>query len=98
MQNPANKYGISPELLERIIGLFRQFKVEKAVMFGSRARGDFTDASDIGIAFWGKVDEPKLWLAVEQLPTTHKIDLVNYDTLANGSLKQNILRDAVSMI
>jgi len=98
MNELAAKSGISAELWGQIIYLLRKFEVEKAVLFGSRARGDFTDASDIDIAYWGSVDEPQLWAALEQLPTVHKIDLANFYTLINKKLVQNILIDAVEII
>jgi len=98
MQNLTARSGIGEELLRQIVDLLGKFGVERAVLFGSRARGDFRDTSDIDIAFWGEINEPELWLAIESLPTIHKVDLVNFDTLTNDDFKQNILRDAVEIV
>jgi predicted nucleotidyltransferase len=95
----ALKTGIRAETLELIIAAIREFGATKAVLYGSRARGDFSDPSDIDIAYWGSKDiEAKLWFAFEELPTIHKIDIVHYDSLTNEGLKQNIMRDAVALI
>ena len=97
MQNLATKAGMSEELLGQIVSLLQKSDVQKAVLFGSRARGDFTDASDIDIAFWSEKDDPQLWMAIELLPTIHKVDLINFETITNDGFKQNILRDAVTI-
>ena len=93
----VSETGVGEELWGQVSGLLREFGVERAVLFGSRARGDFTDASDIDIAIWVQVDEAGLWAAMEQLPTIHKIDVVNYDSLENEFFRQNILRDGVEV-
>lgn len=54
--------------------------VVKAVLFGSRARGDCTEKSDYDIAVFGDIPaHEKTALrtaAAEELPTLHKIDLI----------------------
>jgi predicted nucleotidyltransferase len=98
MQNLITKSGLSAELLKQITELLKTAKVDRAVLYGSRARGDYTDASDIDIAFWGETDEAKLWAEIELLPTIHKVDLVNFNTLTNEGLKKNILHDAIELV
>ena len=98
MQNLPEKTGVGAEILEQIVSALKEFGATKAVLYGSRARGDFKDPSDIDIAYWGDADEAKIWIAFENLPTIHKVDFVKFDTLSNEDLKQNILRDAVVLL
>ncbi len=91
------KTGIAPETLEHIVTALRQHGVTAALLFGSRARGDYNDRSDIDIAVFGEVEDGKLWVALEDLPTIHKIDVVYFSQLTNEALKANIQRDGVPL-
>lgn len=69
------------KLLETIVSELKNFRnVEKAVLFGSRARGDCTERSDYDIAIYGGLSNTEracLLLAFDtDLPTLHKIDLI----------------------
>ena len=97
MQGLDIKTGIKESILKNITGLLRDSGAYKAVIYGSRARGDFNDTSDIDIAYWGVTNETKLWLDIGETPTIHRVDLVNFDTLTNEKLKQNILRDGIEL-
>lgn len=54
--------------------------VERAVLFGSRARGDFNERSDYDVAIYGELPANERYalheLCAERLPTLHKIDLI----------------------
>lgn len=69
--------------------------VSKIILYGSRARGDHRDRSDIDIAVECHDATREDWLAVveivEQADTLLKIDCVQFDTLS----KQNPLRQAI---
>ena len=43
-------------MIEEICRLAEKNKVQKVILFGSRARGDFRERSDIDIAFYGGKD------------------------------------------
>ena len=45
--------GIKPVVIEEICRLAEQYNVEKVILFGSRARGDYGRASDIDLAVYG---------------------------------------------
>lgn len=45
--------GIKPEVIREIRDLARTYGVEKVVLFGSRARGDYHRVSDIDLAIMG---------------------------------------------
>lgn len=51
------KYGIKKEIFKDIINTFKKYeKIEEAYIFGSRARGDYKDISDIDIALLSSDD------------------------------------------
>ena len=44
------KFGLEEKIVENIINILRKYEeVESAKIFGSRARGDYREASDIDI-------------------------------------------------
>jgi predicted nucleotidyltransferase len=49
------KYGLDSEDIEKIQGVFTNFpEVEKVVLYGSRAKGNYKPASDIDITLIGE--------------------------------------------
>ena len=74
--------------------------VERAALFGSRARGDFSERSDYDIAVFGTIPEvAKLQLRSacrEGLPTLHKIDLIFADEVTDEKFMQSILKEGVT--
>lgn len=48
------KYGLSDKSIQKIHNVFRQYpQVDKAVLYGSRARGDYKNGSDIDLTLQG---------------------------------------------
>ena len=54
-------YGLKKELLDEIKEIARRNKVQKVILFGSRARGDYKERSDIDIAFEGGLSNEFIW-------------------------------------
>ncbi len=49
------KFGLKDEAIEAICGVFQDHpEVEKAILYGSRARGNFKSASDIDLTLQGE--------------------------------------------
>ncbi|MCX8482832.1 MAG: nucleotidyltransferase domain-containing protein, partial [Crocinitomicaceae bacterium] len=49
-----NKFGLLENDMSEIVDVLSQFSsIEKAVLFGSRAKGNFKNGSDIDIAIFG---------------------------------------------
>ena len=77
-----------------------QKEARKILLFGSRARGDARQTSDIDLAIvderWSDTDINLAKNALEEeLKTPLKIDLLNLYTLAKPRLKQTILKEGL---
>ena len=71
-----NETGIKEVVIKEIIELAQQHGVEKIILFGSRARGDYHRASDIDLAVYGG-DITGFSLDVEEKTST----LLTYDVV-----------------
>lgn len=72
--------------------------VKEVWLFGSRARGDNEDKSDIDLAIVCKenttdFDWNKIIDIIENRDTLLMVDFVRFDKLNNGKFKDNILKD-----
>ena len=69
-------------------------RVERAVLFGSRAMETFTPASDIDIALYGDLltltDQANLATAIDELPMAQRVDLLLHATVNNEALCKHI--------
>ena len=93
-------FGFSPEHLEKIRGLFRNYpQIEQVVLFGSRAKGTHRAGSDIDLALKGrKLDSKllaKLALDYEALYLPWKLDVILYDMIENPDLRDHVDRVGV---
>lgn len=93
---------VDGRLVEEIIKrLKNEPSVEKAVLFGSRARGDNTERSDYDVAVYGKVpyavQRDLRAFCCDELWTLHKIDLVFVDEKIYGKLLESIEREGVTI-
>ena len=92
------KFGLDEIVIESIVAILKKYEqVERAVIYGSRARGDYRKNSDINIALFG--DEltfsinTKIFYEIDDLYWVYKIDLVNMNSLRDtDKFKQNIIR------
>ena len=85
------KTGIKQIVIEEIIDLAQKYRVKKVILFGSRARGDFKERSDIDLAVQGG-DYNGFALAVEEETST----LLRYDVVILDGAVQEALRDVIS--
>lgn len=69
--------GIKPQVIEEIRELARKYDIEKVILFGSRARGDFRRTSDIDIAVEGGNFERFALDVDEDTSTLLEFDIVN---------------------
>ncbi|MBQ7886033.1 MAG: nucleotidyltransferase substrate binding protein [Clostridia bacterium] len=91
-------YGLSDQLVRQITDAAVRFGVQKLVLFGSRARGDYRAASDIDLAVYGLKSELPLRDALEELPTLLKFDVVPVHEGIDRLLLAEIERDGVVLM
>lgn len=77
--------------------LKKQPSIEEIWLYGSRARGDFADRSDIDLAILCPSATTEEWMAIEDIldsaDTLLKIDGIRFDTLPlSDVLRKNILK------
>lgn len=87
------------QLYKSISLIGEKYAAEKIVLFGSRARGDNHDRSDIDLAVYGMPEENRasFWCEIEELPTLLKFDIVHINSITDNALVENIERDGVSI-
>lgn len=86
------KFGLSAEDIQQISDIILCFpEVYQAIIFGSRAMGNYKNGSDVDIALKGKnisheiITEIKYRLN-EETPMPYFFDVVDYDELQNKEL------------
>lgn len=87
--------GLSDALIIQMEELAQKYGITKIILFGSRARGDFSRASDIDIAVCGGNVERFAVDAEEELPTLLTFDVVDLSKDISESLRESIQREGV---
>ena len=90
-------HGLSRETVNRIRGVFARYPaVDKATLYGSRAKGNFKPGSDIDLTLHGAAITFHLLAeiaeALDDLLLPYTIDLSIFDTLEHAGLKEHIER------
>lgn len=87
------KTGIKPIVIEEIRDFARKYNVKKVILFGSRARGDFREKSDIDLAVQGG-DFIRFMLDVdEETSTLLRFDIINLDEEIQSELRESIEKE-----
>lgn len=99
---PPPPYGLDPNLVAAIIALAQQSaKVDRLLLYGSRARGDYSNRSDIDLALDAPTmditDFADFLVALNDLPCLFKIDLLRLQDLQNPNLHAQIAKDAITL-
>lgn len=91
-------FGLKEFELEYIIDAIKKFhEIEKAVIFGSRAEGNYKPGSDVDIGIYGEnitFDTVSALHAMleEKGPLPYFFDIVDYTHLSHKELKEHIDR------
>lgn len=93
-------YGLRDNELEGIEQVSaRHKKVEQALLYGSRARGDYRENSDIDISLRGEAIDFSELLDIgselDDLLLPYKIDLSVFDKIEDEDFRANVERDAL---
>lgn len=89
-------FGIYPESYKQIIEIISSCEsIDEVVIYGSRAKGNYREGSDIDITLLGKVTEAdfsKLYNDLEDSYIPYLFDISIFDKLNSDSLKDHIRR------
>ncbi len=91
------RFGLDDTVIEKLTKVFEANpKIDKAYIFGSRAKGNYRADSDIDIAIKGYEitldDILKMSVAFEDVGITQKIDLLDYSEIKEPALVEHIDR------
>ncbi len=94
------KYGLSEDTIKRIHHVFAVYGIiESAILYGSRAIGNFREGSDIDLTLTGKELDLQTLNAVsndlDDLLLPYKFDLSIFRTLKNKDILDHIHRVGV---
>ena len=79
-----------------LLALAETCGLSRLILFGSRARGDNRERSDIDLAVSGG-DVVRFSLDVEELPTLLSVDVVNLDGAVQPELLESIRREGITL-
>lgn len=91
-------FGLKESDMYYILNIIENFKeIEKAVIFGSRAKGNYKPGSDVDIAIYGEnitfdTISALHSLLEEQGPLPYLFDIVDYTHLNHKELREHIDR------
>ncbi len=90
-------FGLDEEVVRSLARVFEYTpRVEEVIIFGSRAKGNFNEGSDIDLAIKGKTVQFDTVLSlmdkVDELGLLYKIDLQNYQAIADKDVLDHIRR------
>jgi predicted nucleotidyltransferase len=93
-------HGLSDSTVARIEGVLARFpEVDKAVLYGSRAKGNYQPGSDIDLTLHGAMLTPRILAdiadALDELLLPYGIDLSIFEQLNHAELREHIERVGV---
>lgn len=91
------KFGLTDKQIDSIRDVLSHFpEVKEAVLYGSRAKGNYKAASDIDLTLKGSFLNTeimnKIKLASDELPMPYKIDYSVFNHISNEELIDHIIR------
>jgi type I restriction enzyme S subunit len=94
------KYGLTETTVENICAVFARFpEIEKAILYGSRAKGNFKPGSDIDLTLCGEALTSDLRStiasALDDLLLPYTIDLSIFNEINHAKLREHIERVGV---
>jgi predicted nucleotidyltransferase len=96
-------FGIESNDLNDILQVIKKNKkISQIILFGSRAKGNFKQGSDLDLAFIGSditLDELlDIKVELNELMLPFNVDLVNYNKISNSGLLEHINRIGLFII
>lgn len=94
----TSRFGLKETTVQKIASVFARFpQVEKAVLYGSRAKGDYKNGSDIDLTLFGGKDltlrvQYKIMAELDDLLLPYTIDLSIFRKLGDPDVVEHIER------
>lgn len=98
----APRFGLKETTIQKLCGVFAKYpQVTKAVLYGSRAKGNYKNGSDIDLTLHGDADLTlnvmyKILDEIDDLLLPYTIDLSIYRTLSDPDFIDHIQRVGVT--
>jgi uncharacterized protein len=91
------KFGLSNENIQKINAVFEKYSaLEKVLIFGSRAKGNYREGSDIDLSLFGEAlfinDITEIGSKLDELNLPYQFDLVLYSAITNPDFTEHINR------
>ncbi len=92
------KYGLEEKVFDSITSIFAQFNsIKKVLLYGSRAKGNYRNGSDIDITLFGSglTLSNSVYLLMDKLDELYlpySFDISIYEQIDNTALKEHIDR------
>jgi len=91
------KFGLSDNTITKIQQVFEKYsQIDKVMVYGSRAKGNFSPGSDIDLTLFGtELDQRQCSAIAEELDELllpYMIDLSIFDQLSHSDIKEHIER------
>ena len=90
-------FGLPDKTIEKMRAVFAKYRhVEKVIIYGSRAKGNYKNGSDIDLTMLGDSitdrDRRDIFFEVDNLPIPYMVDLSVFLKLNHTELEAHILR------
>ena len=91
------KFGLKNEIIERVNSIFKRYsEVKKAIIYGSRAKGNYKTGSDIDLTLKGaELTLSKIFaieMEIDDLLLPYTFDISIFDQISNSDLIDHIDR------
>ncbi|TAE34248.1 MAG: nucleotidyltransferase domain-containing protein [Alphaproteobacteria bacterium] len=91
------KFGLSDAAIATIHAAFKKYPaIERAVIYGSRAKGNYKQGSDIDLTLFGEGLTADILMRIAQVlddsMLPYLVDISVFDHLDNANLREHILR------
>lgn len=94
------EYGLSSKVIDNIKDIVNKYPKYKFVIFGSRAKGNFSETSDIDIAIFenvSEVDKFHIMDDFDKLDIIYKIDIVFISNDTKKELLESINKNNIKL-
>ncbi|MCC8103628.1 MAG: nucleotidyltransferase domain-containing protein [Clostridiales bacterium] len=92
-----NSYHVPPRVMKDIIRYASDHNIEKVILFGSRARGDHMERSDIDLAVVGGEFDSFYWDIKEKTHSLLMFDIIDLNKKISAELKAEIMREGITI-